>query len=52
MTETNDIQEFNNAFELEELEERLEFRDWYAEAGCETDFNGNNECGGTVGVRI
>ena len=43
-------QEFIDAFEVEELEERLEFRDWSGEAGCETDFQGSTKCSGKIRV--
>lgn len=46
----NREQAFVDAFELEELEERLEFRDWSGEASCETDFNDNTTCSAKVKV--
>lgn len=36
------------AFEVEELEERLEFVEWKIKADCRTDFDGNTTCGGGV----
>jgi len=43
-------QEFIDAFKIEELEERLEFRDRSGEAGRESDFQGNTTCSSKVRV--
>jgi hypothetical protein len=54
MTTSEEVpEELVDAFQVEELEERVEFADWSASAECEATYSGgetSGSCTGTVTV--